>query len=122
MSGKPKKGVKISEDPPAVREIEHRSEVLEIVPIIDPITGQLIYVPVTEEYRRKHDTTTREEQMAAAIEARSERKLPWWQRGYKNEQDARQKNKKKEYNPATGKWEGGKTKKRRNKKRRTIRK
>lgn len=115
-----KKGVKISEDPPAVKEIAHRSEVLEIVPVIDPMTGELVHHPLTEGERRQYDTATRDEQMLAAIQARSERQLPWWQRGYKNEKDARQRDKPKQYNPKTGKWEGGKkkriTRKRRSKK------
>ncbi len=121
MSGKPKKGVRISEGPPAVKEIPHRSEVLEFVPIIDPMTGQLIYVPLTEEYRRKHETTTAQEFRDAALEAREEGKKTSRERGYKLPGEERQKNKKKEYNPVTGKWEGGKTKRRRNKKRRTAR-
>ena len=122
MSGKPKKGVRISEGPPAVKEIPHRSEVLEFVPIIDPMTGQLIYVPLTEEYRRKHETTTAQEFRDAALEAREEGKKTSGERGHRLTGEERKKNKEKEDNPVTRRGEGAKTKRRRNKKRRTIRK
>jgi len=104
-----KKGVGFKEEV-GVREIPHRKDVIDLVPMIDPATGQIVYIPLMEEYRRKHDTTTGEEFQAAASEFRQEGKKTSRERGYKLPNEARQMNKPKTYNPASGKWEGGKKK------------
>ena len=126
MAGKQKKGVGFREEPPSVKEIPRRDDVVDYVPIYDPQTGQYIIVPLLEESVRKYGSQQGPEFQKAAQEARSERNLNWRERGYKTEEEARQRNTKKIYNPASGKWEGGKkkraTRKRRSTKKRVTRK
>ena len=94
----------------SVQNIPGRHEFAGVGLVYNPMTGQFQQVAYDVGSERMIMSQRPEERSAAITEARAERNIPWWQRGYKNPDEVR-KNKK-----------GGKTKRRRNKKRRTIRK
>ncbi len=116
-----KKGVGFKKNLVDEREIPGRHEFAGVGLVYNPMTGQFQQVAYDVGSERMIMSQRPEERLAAITEAREEGKKTSRERGYKLPGEERQKNKKKEYNPVTGKWEGGKTKRRRNKKRRTAR-
>lgn len=122
MAGK--KGVAFKEGAPSFKEIPGRHEIAGVGVVFNPFTGKEEAVEFYEEDARRVQTQQPEERSAAAAEARAERQKTSRERGYKFPDEARQYNKSKRYNPFTGKWEGGRTRKKRRttKRRKTHRK
>jgi hypothetical protein len=104
------------------RGIPGRHEFAGVGLVYNPMTGQFQQVAYDVGSERMIMSQRPEERLAAITEAREEGKKTSRERGYKLPGESRQVNKPKKYNAATGKWEGGKTKRRRNKKRRLTRK
>jgi len=123
--GQPK-GVQFSSAPPAVKEIPGRSMVVGYTAYQDA-SGNLVPVPVQAGHIQQAYSQNAYEHMAAKQEAREESKETSWKRGYKFPPEVRKQTPAKKYNPSTGKWEGGRRKKRttrkkRSQKKRTLRK
>jgi len=92
----------------------------------DP-SGNWVQVPVQAGHIQQAYSQNAQERIAAIEEARKEREKTPWDRGYKLSDEVRKQTPAKKYNPSTGKWEGGRRKKRttrkkRSQKKRTLRK
>ena len=119
MSGK--KGVGFKDDI-SVQYIPGRHEFAGVGLVYNPTTGQFQQVAYDVGSERMIMSQRPEERYAAIEEAREEGKKTSRERGYKLPGESRQMSKPKNYNPATGKWEGGKTKRRTLRKRKSTRK
>jgi hypothetical protein len=110
MSNQNKKKVTVT-DNTSTREIPNRADIVGSTLQQNPQTGQIYQVPVTEGNVRMYYNQNPYERWNATQEARQEASLTSRERGYKRLDEVRPLNKAKQYNPVTGKWQGGKTKK-----------
>jgi hypothetical protein len=96
-----------------VRQIPNNEQIIGSRLQQHPQTGQIFQVPVTEGNMRTLYNQHPYEKWQAAQGAQQEASLTSRERGYKRMDEVRPLNKPKQYDPVTGKWNGGKKTKKR---------